>query len=245
MHQRKGHPAFTLIELLVVLAIIAILISLLAVAIARVRESGKNTICLNNLRTMGQGLENIRNAEQGLLPLCVVEQPLTANPGPSAIAYWTKLAAALNLPAPTPDTINPKTPSGRARFVTPPAFRDPFDVAGLFGPGDPCTIQQFGGDKADTVASQFLSSYQPLASLTSPDEIAKNGEITVRRAITTAVEETRAVPLLQGIDLFHRARSTSAYDNMYTIDGSAKRLLWRDNESQFQAWVDRRKRGLK
>jgi prepilin-type N-terminal cleavage/methylation domain-containing protein len=239
---RRG---FTLMELLVVIAIIAILISLLTVAIARVRESGKNTICLNNLRTLGQGLENIRNAEQGLLPLMMVDQPLSANPGPGAMAYWNKLAAALNLPAPTPDTTNPKTPAGRARFVTPPVFRDPFDVPGLFGPGDPCTIQQYGGDKADSVASQFLSSYTPLASICSPDEITKNGETALRRAITTAVEETRAVPLLQGMDLFHRARSTSAYDNMYTIDGSVQRLHWRDNESQFQAWLERRKRGLK
>jgi hypothetical protein len=47
------------------------------------------------------------------------------------------------------------------------------------------------------------------------------------------------------MELFHRARSFSAYDNMYTIDGSASRLHWRDNESQFQAWLERRKRGLK
>jgi len=228
-----------------VIAIIAILISLLAVAIGRVRESGKNTICLNNLRTMGQGLANIRNAEQGLLPVMVVEQHLSANPGPSAIAYWTKLAAALNLLAPTPDATNPTTLSGRRRFVSPQVFRDPFDVAGTYGPSDPTSMQQFGGDKADTVANQFISSYQPLASLCSPDEIAKNGEAAARRAITTAVEETRAVPLLQGMELFHRAPGPKAYDNMYTIDGGAKRLLWRDNESQFQAWLERRTRGFK
>lgn len=237
--------AFTLIELLVVLAIIGVLIALLAVAISRVRESGKNTICLNNLRTMGQGLENIRNAEQGLLPLFVIEQPLTKNPGPGWIGYWTKLAAALNLPAPAPDTANPTTPSGRPRFFSPQVFSDPADAAGMFGPRVGTTSQQFGADRADSVASQFISSYYPVASGCTPDELARNGEIAVRRALTAAVEETKAVPLLQAIEAFHRGGSLSASDNMYTIDGGAGPISWGDNRSRIDAFFELRKRRLK
>lgn len=50
------NPAFTLIELLVVIAIIAALAAILFPVFAQVREAGRRTACLSNVRQLGNAI---------------------------------------------------------------------------------------------------------------------------------------------------------------------------------------------
>lgn len=59
---------FSLIELLVVVAVVAVLAALLLPAARTVRESGKRTACLGNMRQMGMAVFSYATDNHGLLP---------------------------------------------------------------------------------------------------------------------------------------------------------------------------------
>jgi prepilin-type N-terminal cleavage/methylation domain-containing protein/prepilin-type processing-associated H-X9-DG protein len=65
---RQYSGGFTLIELLVVIAIIGILAALLFPALARVRERGRQVVCLNNLHQIGLACKMYRNDHDGFFP---------------------------------------------------------------------------------------------------------------------------------------------------------------------------------
>jgi prepilin-type N-terminal cleavage/methylation domain-containing protein/prepilin-type processing-associated H-X9-DG protein len=65
---KKFPRAFTLIELLVVIAIIAILAAMLLPALARAKEAGKRTACLNNLRQLSLSAQMYVGDNQGFYP---------------------------------------------------------------------------------------------------------------------------------------------------------------------------------
>jgi prepilin-type N-terminal cleavage/methylation domain-containing protein len=72
-------PAFTLIELLVVIGIIAILAALLFPVLGRVKESGKATACINNLRQAGIAIQLYVQENNNHLPYMEDQYPGITN----------------------------------------------------------------------------------------------------------------------------------------------------------------------
>lgn len=78
---RPETTAFTLIELLVVIAIIAILAGMLFPLLARAKEAGRRTACINNCRQLGLAIQMYRDDQQDRPPLYL------ANPGRRTFGY--------------------------------------------------------------------------------------------------------------------------------------------------------------
>jgi len=65
---RSAHRGFTLVELLVVIAIIGVLVGMLLPAVQRVRESGRQSACANNMRNMAVALCTYESARKSFPP---------------------------------------------------------------------------------------------------------------------------------------------------------------------------------
>jgi prepilin-type N-terminal cleavage/methylation domain-containing protein/prepilin-type processing-associated H-X9-DG protein len=64
-----GRRGFTLVELLVVLSVAALLLGVLAPVVGRVGERGRGTVCLGNLRSIGQAVALYCEGSKGQYPL--------------------------------------------------------------------------------------------------------------------------------------------------------------------------------
>ncbi len=65
---RRQKNGFTLIELLVVVAIIAVLVAMLLPALNSARESGRQIVCMSNLKQIGMAFIYYLEDSNGLLP---------------------------------------------------------------------------------------------------------------------------------------------------------------------------------
>lgn len=68
MRLDRSRPGFTLIELLVVIAIIGVLVGMLMPAVQMVREAGRRTTCLNNLRQLSIAVTQYHDIRQRIPP---------------------------------------------------------------------------------------------------------------------------------------------------------------------------------
>jgi prepilin-type N-terminal cleavage/methylation domain-containing protein len=66
--------AFTLVELLVVIGIIALLISILLPTLSKAREAGERTVCLSNLRELGNAIRIYAAQNKDQIPIGYMDQ---------------------------------------------------------------------------------------------------------------------------------------------------------------------------
>lgn len=88
---RRPLHGFTLVELLVVIAIIGVLLAMLVPAVGGVRESSRQTQCLNNLKQLGIAAQSYESSN-GVFPPGVEDHPDTTSTNE---ANWGWLALIL------------------------------------------------------------------------------------------------------------------------------------------------------
>ena len=82
----QSPPAFTLIELLIVIAIIAVLLTILAPALHKARESAKRVACMAHLNACGKAFVDYSMENKGKPPRCTTDVSM----GTGSYALWLR-----------------------------------------------------------------------------------------------------------------------------------------------------------
>jgi prepilin-type N-terminal cleavage/methylation domain-containing protein len=78
--RNASRSGFSLIELLVTISIIAVLVALISPAVQSAREAARRTQCLNNIRNLGQAVDNFASAAS--------QYPLLENSPWTGVSPW-------------------------------------------------------------------------------------------------------------------------------------------------------------
>jgi prepilin-type N-terminal cleavage/methylation domain-containing protein/prepilin-type processing-associated H-X9-DG protein len=148
---RKWLSAFTLIELLVVIAIIAILAGLLFPALARARESARQSACRSNLRQIADACIDYQTPNGNYMPYNHIGYRMGARYGSG---YGDDGDPAAGTGSNDPWWITPANPSG---FINHGYYNSWNDYTGeeIYGYGTDCTYNggmTVSGDKQVSLA---------------------------------------------------------------------------------------------
>jgi prepilin-type N-terminal cleavage/methylation domain-containing protein/prepilin-type processing-associated H-X9-DG protein len=196
--------AFTLIELLVVIAIIAVLASLLLPALGRTKDQGRNTVCISQLRQLGDATRMYAGDNNNLMP--------------SAELLPT---APINATNPLPricDVLAPDLGKVGGGTNSPLVFKCPADDEKRFateGSSYEWNIE-LNGHHMDETTSQNLNFMVVLADSNGNVQTQTNGTLQLMFPPSTT-------PLFLDYDDFH-PRSTTSGKNVVFMDGHVTAL---------------------
>ncbi len=161
----KARNGFTLVELLVVISIIALLISLLLPALAKAKKAALSTVCLSNLRELGQAYQEYGNGNEGSVPAYASDFPFAGDTGIDAAQYnagWPRLLASYltseQIPY-LPGTTEFSEPPAVLAIMTCPSTTNLPVIPASWGPGSSVAAwRQWNADGSDPQGG-WIGSY--------------------------------------------------------------------------------------
>jgi type II secretory pathway pseudopilin PulG len=199
--------AFRLIELLVVIAVIAVLASLLMPALARSKDQGRNTVCVNQLRQLGIAARLYTEDNNNILPTAELLPTSPVNP-------TNPLPRICDVLAPDVGKANGGTNSS-------PVFHCPADTEDRFA-SEGSSYEwntELNGHRMDETTSEKLNFVIAWAGPTGPVQ-STNGTLQL-------TFEPTVTPLLTDYDDFH-PRSAASGKNVVFMDDHVTPLLLSD-----------------
>lgn len=221
--------AFTLIELLAVIAVIAILAAILFPALGTANEKARQSKCMSNLRSWGQGLALYLATTDGVFPEEGIESLAGADPGKSN-AWYNTVPYAMG--AETLSNLCAVVPGKPRRTPRPPADKSLFTCPSYKAADVPATIPSslpvfsYGYNLWIDHANRAAENAAPYANNSGFGTLLRMSQITRPSKFVAWGEGSGATfDNLAGRNLVFRHRGTS-YVNIVFVDGHVMNFFW-------------------